>query len=34
MPTCAVAEFHFDTKVWSDLGEVRPAKVTLDYPKK
>jgi phosphohistidine phosphatase len=34
MPTCAVAEFRFDTKVWPDVGEVEPAKVRLDEPKK
>ena len=34
MPTCAVAEFSFDTKAWSDVGELEPAKVAVDYPKK
>ena len=34
MPTCAVAEFSFDTKAWSDVGEVEPAKVTMDCPRK
>jgi phosphohistidine phosphatase len=34
MPTCAVAEFTFDAKSWSNIGKVRPAKVALDYPKK
>jgi len=34
MPTCAVAEFTFDAQSWSRIGEVKPAKVTLDYPKK
>ena len=34
MPTSAVAEFNFDTKAWSDVGEVQPAKVLFDYPKK
>jgi phosphohistidine phosphatase len=34
MPTSAVVEFNFDTKAWSDVGEVQPAKVTVDYPKK
>jgi phosphohistidine phosphatase len=33
MPTCAVAEFSFDTKSWSDVGAVEPAKVTFDTPK-
>jgi phosphohistidine phosphatase len=34
MPTSAVGEFNFDTKAWSDVGEVEPAKAVLDYPKK
>ena len=34
MPTSAVVEFNFDTKAWSDIGEIRPAKVVFDYPKK
>ena len=34
MPTGAVVEFSFDIKAWSDVGEVKPAKVVLDYPKK
>ncbi len=34
MPTCAVAEFHFDTNAWSDVGERKPAQVIFDYPKK
>jgi phosphohistidine phosphatase len=34
MPTSAVAEFDFDTKAWSDIGEVKPAKVIFDYPKR
>jgi phosphohistidine phosphatase len=34
MPTSAVVEFNFDTKAWSDVGEVEPAKAVLDYPKK
>ena len=34
MPTGAVVEFNFDMKAWSDIGEVKPAKVVLDYPKK
>ena len=33
MPTCAIVEFHFDTKAWSDVGERKPAKVVFDYPK-
>jgi phosphohistidine phosphatase len=34
MPTCAVAEFRFDTKKWSDVGEVDPVQATLDHPQK
>jgi len=34
MPTSAVAEISFDTKAWSDVGEVEPARAMLDYPKK
>lgn len=34
MPTSAIAEYNFDTKVWSDIGEVEPTKAVLDYPKK
>ena len=34
MPTGAVAEYNFDTKVWSDIGETEPTKAVLDSPKK
>ena len=34
MPTCAVAEFRYDTKVWKDIGEMVPSEATLDEPKK
>ena len=34
MPTCAVAEFTFDAKSWSNVGKANLAGVTLDYPKK
>jgi phosphohistidine phosphatase len=34
MPAGAVAEFDFDTKAWSDVGAVEPAKAVLDCPKK
>jgi phosphohistidine phosphatase len=34
LPTSAVVELNFDMKAWSDVGEVKPAKVVLDYPKK
>jgi phosphohistidine phosphatase len=33
MPTCAVAEFCFDTKAWSDVGDVEPSIAMLDEPK-
>ena len=29
MPTCAVAEFTFDAKSWSDIGKVKPVQVAL-----
>jgi phosphohistidine phosphatase len=32
MPTCAVAEFTFDAKSWSNVGKEKPAKVALQYP--
>lgn len=34
MPTCAVAEFTFDARSWANIGENKPTKVTLDYPKR
>jgi phosphohistidine phosphatase len=34
MPTCAVAEFRFATKVWSDVGKIEPTNVAVDRPKK
>jgi phosphohistidine phosphatase len=34
MPTCAVAEFSFNAKSWSNIGKAKLAKVALDYPKK
>jgi phosphohistidine phosphatase len=34
MPTCAFAEFKFDAKSWSEIGEIRPTRVARDYPKK
>ena len=33
MPTCAVAEFDFDTKEWSDVGAVEPVRAVLVCPK-
>ena len=32
MPTCAVAEFAFDTKSWANVGKQKPARVTLYRP--
>lgn len=34
LPTCAVAQFTFESKSWSTIGAVKPAKVVLDFPKK
>jgi len=34
LPTCAVAEFTFDAKSWSDVGKARLAHVALDSPKR
>jgi len=34
MPTCAVAEFRFDTTKWSAVGELEPVQATLDRPQK
>jgi phosphohistidine phosphatase len=34
MPTSAVVELSFDTKTWSDVGAVKPAKVVFDHPKR
>jgi phosphohistidine phosphatase len=34
LPTCAFAQFTFETKSWSTIGDVQPANVILDYPKK
>ncbi|MET1083443.1 MAG: histidine phosphatase family protein [Burkholderiales bacterium] len=34
LPACAVAEFTFDAKSWSEIGKVKPMKVALGYPKK
>jgi phosphohistidine phosphatase len=34
MPTCAVAEFTFNTKSWADASEATLATVALEYPKK
>jgi phosphohistidine phosphatase len=34
MPTCAVAEFMFDSKSWSRTGKDTPARVVLHTPKR
>jgi len=34
MPTCAVAQFTFESKSWSDIGAIESAQVLFDYPKK
>jgi phosphohistidine phosphatase len=34
LPTCTVAEFSFDTKLWSKVGRQEPAEVTLHHPKR
>ena len=33
LPTCAVAEFRFDAKSWSNIGKGKPRKVALYYPR-
>jgi phosphohistidine phosphatase len=32
MPTCAIAEFRFDTNDWSDVGRITPESVVHDSP--
>lgn len=33
LPTCALAEFRYETKAWCDVGgSIAPSKVTLDAP--
>lgn len=34
MPTCAVAEFRYDTKAWGNVGDLNPSKVRLDVPER
>ena len=34
MPTCAVAEFTFNAKAWSNIGKATLTKSALDCPKK
>jgi phosphohistidine phosphatase len=33
MPTCALAEFTFDTRTWSGIGRLRPERSEFDSPK-
>ena len=33
LPTCAIAEFTFEAKSWSEIGKAKPVQVALDYPK-
>lgn len=33
MPTCAIADFAFDAKSWSGIGQVTPVKTNFDSPK-
>jgi len=32
LPTCAVAEFRFDTKSWRRIGKDEPTRVALEHP--
>ena len=34
LSTCAVAEFGFSAKSWSEIGKTKPRKVALHYPSK
>ena len=34
LPTCAVVQFMFETESWAGIGNVAPANVVYDYPKK
>jgi hypothetical protein len=33
MPTCALAEFRFNSKTWSGIGQTWPARVAFESPK-
>lgn len=33
MPTCAIAEFTFDTKHWAQVGQAQPVSTDFDSPK-
>lgn len=34
LPTCAIAQFTFESKSWATIDFAKPEKVALDYPKK
>ena len=34
LPTCAVAEFTFNAKSWSNIGKATLVKVAVDFPKR
>jgi phosphohistidine phosphatase len=34
VPTCGVVELRYEIDAWADVGEVDPAGVSFDYPKK
>ena len=33
MPTCAIAEFTFEAKTWTGLGQAKPVRTAFDSPK-
>ncbi len=34
VPTCGIIEMTFDIESWASIGQVEPAQVDFDYPKK
>ena len=34
IPTCAVAQFAFESTSWASIGSTKPTEILLDYPKK
>jgi phosphohistidine phosphatase len=34
VPTCGVIEMDFETNTWASVGDVGPARMNFDYPKK
>jgi phosphohistidine phosphatase len=34
IPTCGVVELQFDTDSWAHIGDINPAHIDFDYPKK